>query len=102
MRIQEMKSGRAHLKKKMAPERPQNYFEFQDLHGPSFDYEDEPVIEEVECDLDDPLWSVVSFEGRQAGGLKYGQASDLLNELDAVGIAGLCIVTDDAAARSQH
>jgi hypothetical protein len=99
MRIQEMKSGRAHLKKKMPRERQHNYFEFRDLHGPAFDYEDAPVVASVECDLDDPRWSVVSFEGRQAGGLKYSQASELLNELDAVGIAGLCIITDDAAAR---
>ena len=49
-------------------------------------------------DLDDPIWSVISFDELEAGGLTYRQASDVIDELGRHGISGLCIVTDDAAA----
>jgi hypothetical protein len=51
------------------------------------------------CELDEPRWSVVSFDQMEAGGLTYLQASKLMGELDSHKIAGLCIVTDEAAER---
>ena len=50
-------------------------------------------------ELDEPRWSVVSFEGLAAAGLTYSQAAKMMAELDAERIAGLCIITDEAAAK---
>lgn len=49
-------------------------------------------------ELEEPRWSVVSFDGLAAAGLTYAQAVKMMAELDAEKIAGLCIVTDGAAA----
>ena len=51
------------------------------------------------CDLQAPGWSVICFDGIEAGGLTYQQAIKLMAELDSHRIAGLCIVTDEAAKR---
>ena len=53
-------------------------------------------------DLGEPVWSVIGFDGIEAGGLTYTQAAALMAELDRHGIAGLCIVTDGAASRIKH
>jgi hypothetical protein len=50
-------------------------------------------------ELDQPHWAVVSFDQVEATGLTYPQAVEKMRELDANDVAGLCIVTDDAAAR---
>ena len=50
-------------------------------------------------ELSDLLWSVVSFEKCEAAGLSYVDAVAKLDELDQKRIAGLCIVTNVAAAR---
>ncbi len=58
------------------------------------------VIEpEYESELDERRWSVVSFDKREAASLTYAQASAFMAELDLRKVAGLCIVTDDAAER---
>ncbi len=44
-------------------------------------------------------WSVVSFDAVEAKNLTYAQAAEKLKRLEAKKIAGLCIVTDEAAAR---
>jgi len=49
--------------------------------------------------LDEPRWSVISFDKCEAVSLTYKQAADFMSLLDARGIAGLCIVTDEAAKR---
>lgn len=46
-----------------------------------------------------PRWSVVSFETTAASGLTYDEASKILRELNRQKISGLCIVTDESAAR---
>lgn len=56
------------------------------------------LAETVKCELDEPSWSVVSFDKCEANGLTYAQAAVLMAELDFHGVAGLCIVTDEAAA----
>jgi len=102
MQIQEMKSGLVHLKKKVEDERRESMFDIEAVpamptilaeHRP-----DSPPAEPI-CELDEPRWSVVSFQGIEAGGLAYYQASALVHELDSHGVAGLCLVTDEAAAR---
>jgi len=56
-------------------------------------------IQTASSELDQPRWSVVSFDACEAGGLTYSAAAKLLTEKEAAGVYGLCIVTDDAAAR---
>jgi hypothetical protein len=50
-------------------------------------------------ELDDPRWSLVSFDACEASGLTYLQAAALLVEKESAGVYGLCIVTDEASAR---
>jgi hypothetical protein len=50
-------------------------------------------------ELNEPRWSVVSFEKCVAKNLTYPQAEEKLVKLEAKKIAGLCIVSDEAAAR---
>ena len=60
---------------------------------------DNEIAADPSCDLGAPTWSLVCFEGIEAGGLTYVQAVKLLAELDKAGVTGLCIVTDAAARR---
>ena len=53
----------------------------------------------TESELDAQRWAVISFDRCEASGLTYEQAAEKLAELQEQRIAGLCIVTDDAAAR---
>jgi len=100
MRIQEMRSGLSHLKKKMGDERHENYFETAAAQDAVIETTVESSLPTAaDCELDEPRWSLVSFEQMQAGGLTYSQAAELMSELDALGITGLCIVTDEAALR---
>ena len=50
-------------------------------------------------ELNAACWSVVSFDKCIASGLNYTEATEKLNELVVKNIAGLCIVTDEAASR---
>ena len=50
-------------------------------------------------ELEIPRWAVLSFDKVEAGNLSYSDARSLLTDLDAKGITGLCIVTDQTAAR---
>lgn len=54
-----------------------------------------------ESELNMPLWSVVSFDVREASGLTYSAAVKMLEEKEAAGVYGLCIITDEAAGRMQ-
>ena len=56
---------------------------------------------EIQSELEQPLWSVVSFARREADGLTYTEAEQKLAELDSSGVSGLCIVTTNAAGRVQ-
>ena len=44
-------------------------------------------------------WSVISFDKCEASGLTYTGAMRQMAELERQRIAGLCVVTDGAAAR---
>ena len=50
-------------------------------------------------ELNEPRWSVVSFEERAAQNLTYADAARKLAELAARKVAGLCVITDEAAER---
>lgn len=96
MKIQEMRSGILHRSRKPEPVKRNNVFEMRSISEPIFD---DVLPSAIESDLEKSMWSVVSFNQRQAGGLTYKQAIDLLSELDAYDIPGLCIITDAAASR---
>ncbi len=49
-----------------------------------------------------PIWSVVTFENCAASGLTYEEAMARMAELRTEHVSGLCIVTDDAAARLEN
>ena len=99
MKIQEMRSGILHLNRKMENERRDNILELPRVSEAIA----EPILPSApDGELNEPRWSVISFERREAGGLTYNQAAMLLSELDAHDVAGLCIVTDDAAARLRN
>ena len=99
MRIQEMRSGLSHLKRK-SENAPGDR-----LHaaaGLGADQKSNAVLEVAEpeiSELDKHQWSVISFDKTEAGGLTYAQAEALMAELDSCGITGLCVVTGAAAAR---
>jgi hypothetical protein len=57
------------------------------------------VAETALSELDLPRWSVVSFDAREASGLTYAAAVAVLEEREAAGVYGLCIVTDDVGAK---
>ena len=100
MRIQEMRSGFAHLKRKSDDRLNTGPTEMQ---GTKPGIEPDPVLDLSEpkalSELDKYQWSVVSFDKMEAGGLNYMQAEALMGELHSCGISGLCIVTDSAAAK---
>ena len=96
MKIQEMRSGILHRNRKPEPVKRNNVFEMRSISEPIFD---DVLPSSIESELEKSMWSVVSFDQRQAGGLTYRQAADLLSQLDAYDIPGLCIITDEAAAR---
>lgn len=50
-------------------------------------------------ELREAIWSVISFEKCEASGLTYTEAEQKLSELEAQKVSGLCIVTDETAAR---
>lgn len=59
-----------------------------------------PAVEEnYKSELEQPIWSVVTFEKTAASGLTYAQAAEKLEKLKSEKVSGLCIVTDEAAAR---
>jgi hypothetical protein len=49
-------------------------------------------------ELDEPVWSVISFERCESSRLTYAEATQKLAELESQRISGLCIVTDEAAS----
>lgn len=58
------------------------------------------TVKVQESELDAPIWSVVSFERTEASNLNYADAAAKLADLEKQHVAGLCIVTDEAAART--
>lgn len=53
-------------------------------------------------ELSEPQWAVVSERGREATGLDYNEARDLMRRLTEQKIQGAAIVTADAARRFTH
>ena len=55
--------------------------------------------EDFPNELREAFWSVISFDKCEASGLTYAEAEQKIAELDAKGVSGLCIVTDETADR---
>ena len=55
--------------------------------------------EAASSEMELPLWSIVTFEDVAVRGLSYEEALQWLEKLSKQNISGLCIVTDEAAAR---
>jgi hypothetical protein len=53
-----------------------------------------------ESELDAAIWAVISFDSVEAAGVSFDDARKKMAELEAKGIAGLCIVTVDTAERA--
>ena len=51
-------------------------------------------------ELNEPRWSVVTFETCAASGLTYDEAAAKLKKLATKKVSGLCIITDEAANRA--
>jgi hypothetical protein len=58
----------------------------------------EQSLTDAANELDEARWAVISFDRREGSALTYPQAVKLLDELDSRRIAGLAIVSDEAAA----
>lgn len=97
-----MRSGFAHLRKRRASVGHNNFFGDRIAKEAfiesltEFIESDEPEV--AVCEIDQPTWSVVSFDKVEAHGLTYAQATQLTDELNSNRVAGLCIVTDAAAS----
>jgi len=57
------------------------------------------VGKNLSSELNEPRWSVVTFEICAANGLTYDEAAKELKKLEAKKTSGLCIVTDEAAEK---
>ena len=114
MRIQQMRSGFLHLKKKVETTDPKNIFEMRSIFDddllPEVSLPDPAGSEAVSstgtqtdlsalCELDQKQWAVVSFDAIEGGPLTYADAVSLMEQLDLQRVPGLCIVTADAAHR---
>ena len=97
MKIQEMKSGSIHLNKKVENPVRENFYVVRPTSG-ALDLASQS-LPPAASDLDDLVWSVVSFDKHEAGGLTYVSAELVMSELDSLDVTGLCIVTDEAARR---
>ena len=63
------------------------------------DYTAQNTDHKASSELLSERWSVISFEKCEASGLTYAEAKQRIAEFEKQRIAGLCIVTDEAAAR---
>ena len=98
MKIQEMRPGVLQGSRRIAAEKREDFLDI--FSGPSAaDNAVETSAPLILSELDQPRWSVVSFDRCEANGLSYRQAAALMDDLDSRGVAGLCIISDEAADR---
>ncbi|MGI9055550.1 MAG: hypothetical protein ACR2F2_07080 [Pyrinomonadaceae bacterium] len=57
------------------------------------------VEETGKSEFELPVWSVITFDRCAASGLTYMEAAEKLEKLKSEKVSGLCVVTDEAAAR---
>ncbi len=69
------------------------------LLGEAVLFEDTDAGAKFSSELNESRWSIVTFAGVAARGLAHAEALKYLENLDKQNVSGLCIVTDEAAAR---
>jgi hypothetical protein len=84
---------------KMGAKKKENPTKAQVDEKTSAPVEENALTEDFPNELRLPVWSVVSFDKCEASGLTYAAAEQKLSELEARKVSGLCIVTDEVAAR---
>ncbi len=57
------------------------------------------VTRPARSELKEARWAVISFDRLEAARLTYAEAEQKLAELENRKVAGLCLVTDEVAAR---
>lgn len=58
-----------------------------------------PAENGAASELNEPRWSLVSFDSVAVHGLTYADAKIWMEKLQKQNVSGLCIITDEAAAR---
>jgi len=53
----------------------------------------------IASELNEPRWSVATYESVAFSGLTYQEALEWVEKLETQKISGICIITDEAAAR---
>ena len=101
MRIQEMRFGIARMRKKAdvpgdVLSEIRSMIETDQVQMPEQVFPHDPQSE-----LEETRWAILSFDRIEATGLTYPQAAHWINELELQGKTGLCLVTDEAAARQR-
>jgi hypothetical protein len=100
MRIQEMRSGFAHLKKKAESAEHDNVYVMHPVPKQDpWTLADDPSVISSVSELEEARWAVISFDKVEASPLTYSQAEDWLAELDLRNVPGLCIVSIETAER---
>lgn len=65
--------------------------------------DDEERIEETGgSEINQPCWSVITYESVAVSGLTYREALEWVEKLQSQKVSGLCIVTDSAAGRAEN
>lgn len=60
---------------------------------------EETEAEGFSSELNQPCWSVVTYKSVAVSHLTYEEALQWSEDLKKQGVSGLCVITDDAAAR---
>ena len=60
---------------------------------------EENLPEKKASEFSERIWTVVTYESVAVSNLTYDEALNWVKKLDEQKISGLCIVTDEAAAR---
>ena len=89
----------AHQTIKMEAEKSENPSEKPTAQTEIAPAETEGASEDFASELDEPNWSVITFDACAASGLTYDEAFEHLKRLEAEKVSGLCIVTDETAKR---
>lgn len=69
---------------------------------PKTENQENEAGEQINSEMNQPLWSVITYESVAVSGLTYAEALEWVEKLQKQKVSGLCIVTDSAARRAAH
>jgi hypothetical protein len=55
--------------------------------------------EDFSSELNEPSWSVITYKSVAVSHLTYQEAQQWAEDLKKQGVSGICVITDEAAAR---